>query len=126
MFAVSDFGFIDVDTSDQLQSITVATLPSTGTLSFKLFGEPVDTQEAINFHADYDTVADTTDLQDFLVDDKGFDLVQVGDKVSFSLDPSKQYEVTGVNKSTDPTTITVSGDPAGDGALVTGSYDFCC
>ena len=58
------------------------------------------------------------------MDDKGFDLVQVGDKVSFSLDPSKQYEVTGVNKSTDPTTITVSGDPAGDGALVTGSTIF--
>ncbi|MBT3734905.1 MAG: tandem-95 repeat protein, partial [Gammaproteobacteria bacterium] len=124
VFVLADFGFIDVDTSDQLQSITVATLPSTGTLAFKLFGEPVDTQEAINFHADYDTIAETTDLQDFLVDDKGFDLVQVGDKVSFSLDPSKQYEVIGVNKSTDPSTITVSGDPAGDGALVTGSTIF--
>jgi hypothetical protein len=33
VFAVADFGFSDVDTSDQLQSITITTLSSTGTLT---------------------------------------------------------------------------------------------
>ena len=92
-----------------------------------LFGEPVNTLEAINYHAPYDVAADTTSLQDYFGDDRGFDSVQVGDKVSFSLDPSKNYEVTEVNKSLDynvGTTITVSGDPAGDGALITGSTIF--
>ena len=33
LFTVTDFGFEDVDTSDQLQSITLTTLASTGTLA---------------------------------------------------------------------------------------------
>ena len=126
VFAVADFGFTDVET-DQLQSITVAMLPSTGTLALNLFGEPLDTMEAIDFYANYNSITETTDLQDFFGDDRGFDLVQVGDKVSFSLDLSKLYKVTEVNKSSDfnvGSTITVSGDPVGDGALVTGSTIF--
>ena len=46
VFAVTDFGFTDVDTSDQLQSITITTLSSTGTLA--LDGSTVSGDQTIS------------------------------------------------------------------------------
>ena len=128
VFAVADFGFTDVET-DQLQSITVAMLPSTGTLALNLFGEPLDTMEAIDFYANYNSITETTDLQDFFGDDRGFDLVQVGDKVSFSLDPSKQYEGNwrqqeyGFSRRFDDHRF---GRPGGRWRFGHWQHDFCC
>lgn len=84
----------------------------------------VNTMEAVNYHASYDASANTTMLQDYYGDDRGFGAVAVGDYVSFALDSSKSYEVIAKvagSHSGPPDQITVKGDPAGDGALVTGS-----
>ena len=46
VFAAANFGFTDVDTADQLQSITVTTLASTGTLA--LNGSTVTVGQSIS------------------------------------------------------------------------------
>jgi flagellin len=86
----------------------------------------LNTLEAINYHAPYDSVTNTTNLSDYYGDDRGFGSVSVGDYVSFSLDPSKSYKILDIVSSNGgpPDEIKVQGDPAGDGALVSSNTIF--
>ena len=105
--------------ADQGQSISI----SISSMQVANLGA-VNTMEAINYHASYDSSANTTLLEDYFGDDRGFGAIEVGDYVSFAQDLTKSYEIISKTAGASPgpaDQVTVKGDPAGDGALVTGS-----
>ena len=107
VFAPVNFGFIDIDTADVLQGITVTTLSSTGTLA--LNGTAVTVDQSISHDDIFEGALTFTPLKDG--NGIGYDSFQftVNDGIADSLVPSTlTIDVTAVNDlptATDNTVI---------------------
>ena len=121
VFAPVNFGFIDIDTADVLQGITVTTLSSTGTLA--LNGTAVTVDQSISHDDIFEGALTFTPLKDG--NGIGYDSFNftVNDGVSDSLVPSTlTIDVTAVNDLPTATDNTVTATE--DTALVFVLADF--
>ena len=108
----ADFGFEDVDTSDQLQSITVTTLTSTGTLALNgsavVSGQTISRSDISAGELTYDATGERQWLLVTIVSD-----FTVSDGVSVSSSSAKMtIDVTAVNDlpTTADNTVTATED----------------
>ena len=121
VFAAANFGFRDVDAANQLQTITVTTLPSPGTLA--LNGSAVTLGQSISSDDIAAGVLTFTPLAN--ANGTGYDSFQftVNDGVADSVDPTTlTIDVTAINDLPTATDNTVTATE--DTAIVFALADF--